>query len=202
MARLSAGALGLCGVLLVFFLIDRFAFDPRPLSGTARVVLGLLVGGILRCATSLLLLRTKAADVVGNLWLVAVSSLVGYLVIDLLCGALFISPLSPVLVSDKSIHHRLQPGTASYITSPEYAYTQHVNALGFRGVDVPERKPPDTDRIVMLGDSFTMGKGVSDTETFSFLLERALNRLGRGSARPHVEVLNGGVDSYAPVLSR
>jgi hypothetical protein len=62
-------------------------------------------------------------------------------------------------------------------------------------------KTPGTYRILALGDSFTMGKGVADDKTFSALLERALNAENATGNRK-VEVLNGGVDSYAPVLSR
>lgn len=53
----------------------------------------------------------------------------------------------------------------------------------------------------MLGDSFTMGKGVANDQTFSALLEHSL-RVNKVTyqGRP-VEVLNAGVNSYAPILS-
>jgi lysophospholipase L1-like esterase len=75
-----------------------------------------------------------------------------------------------------------------------------VNALGLRGQEVTREKAPGTFRILMLGDSFTMGKGVADDQTFSVQLQAALNASGRTCGRK-IEVLNGGVDSYAPVLS-
>jgi lysophospholipase L1-like esterase len=50
----------------------------------------------------------------------------------------------------------------------------------------------------MLGDSFTMGKGVEDDQTFSVLVERFVNEQSPGCQK--VEILNGGVDSYAPIL--
>jgi len=76
-----------------------------------------------------------------------------------------------------------------------------VNNLGMRGQDATLAKPANTFRILMLGDSFTMGKGVHDDETWSVLTERALNEKAAACGGPHIQVLNGGVDSYAPILS-
>ena len=69
-----------------------------------------------------------------------------------------------------------------------------------RGADVTMAKPPREYRVLTLGDSFTMGKGVADEQTFAVLLEKSLNDppVCPGGA---VRVLNGGVDSYAPILS-
>ena len=53
----------------------------------------------------------------------------------------------------------------------------------------------------MLGDSFTMGKGVEDDQTFSVLVERGLADAMAKCGGGGLEVLNGGVDSYAPLLS-
>jgi lysophospholipase L1-like esterase len=61
-------------------------------------------------------------------------------------------------------------------------------------------KPDNTRRVLMLGDSFTMGKGVQDDETFSVLLEQMLQESLTKCSGGNVEVLNAGVDSYAPIL--
>jgi hypothetical protein len=53
----------------------------------------------------------------------------------------------------------------------------------------------------MLGDSFTMGKGVEDDHTFSVRLEEYLNQRRATCDADTIEVLNAGVDSYAPILS-
>jgi len=53
----------------------------------------------------------------------------------------------------------------------------------------------------MLGDSFTMGKGVEDDQTFSVLLEESLNKGKAICNADTIAVLNAGVDSYAPILS-
>jgi len=66
--------------------------------------------------------------------------------------------------------------------------TLNSNSHGLRGRDEFEyAKPPETTRIVVLGDSFTFGEEVSDDETYSRQLARRL---------PGVEVLNLGVHGY------
>lgn len=129
--------------------------------------------------------------------LAAVAALSTYLASDLLLGALLIRPLSPQLQSDPVVHHTPTPDTYSRIRTVDFDSVHRSNNLGLRGRDLSPQKPPGTYRVVMLGDSFTAGKGVADDETFSHLLEETLDR-GEG---PRVEVLNAGVDSYAPLAS-
>jgi hypothetical protein len=71
--------------------------------------------------------------------------------------------------------------------------------------EVPQAKGNGELRILMLGDSYTFGYGVDDTETFAVLLERDLNAFPRegepreGEPREraaHILVLNAGVPSY------
>jgi lysophospholipase L1-like esterase len=64
------------------------------------------------------------------------------------------------------------------------------NAAGFRGRDYERPKPPGVFRIVIGGDSVTMGSGVREEEAYPALLEAALNQRG-GS--PRYEVLNLGL---------
>ena len=49
---------------------------------------------------------------------------------------------------------------------------------------------------MLLGDSFTMGYGVSDEEMFSHVLESCLG----GSAGKRVRVISAAVSSYSPIL--
>ncbi|MDH4064231.1 MAG: SGNH/GDSL hydrolase family protein, partial [Acidobacteriota bacterium] len=103
---------------------------------------------------------------------------------------------------DQYLHHKMVPDSLSSFRQQDFHYIQRVNNLGMRGRDVAPTRPPNAYRILMLGDSFTMGKGVEDQETFSVLLERLLReKVDRCGGSCTVEVLNGGVDSYAPILS-
>jgi len=67
-----------------------------------------------------------------------------------------------------------------------------TNRLGFRGPEVEPAKPPDVCRIVVLGDSVTLGWGIEDEDTFCRRVERTLN--ARGDRR--YEVINTGHLSY------
>jgi hypothetical protein len=72
-----------------------------------------------------------------------------------------------------------------------------------RGPDIEIKKPQGVYRILTLGDSFTMGKGVEDNETFSAVLETIMGERLRQcrKQRKKVSVINCGVDSYSPILS-
>lgn len=66
------------------------------------------------------------------------------------------------------------------------------NALGMRGPEAAEQKPPGTVRILGLGDSFTLGEGVREEDTYLRRLEATLNAAAAG----RYEVLNAGVSGY------
>jgi acid stress-induced BolA-like protein IbaG/YrbA len=76
-----------------------------------------------------------------------------------------------------------------------------VNNAGLRGQNINIEKKANHFRILMLGDSFTMGKGVEDNQTFSALLQDFLNTENNVCDAKTIEVLNAGVDSYSPILS-
>jgi lysophospholipase L1-like esterase len=68
-----------------------------------------------------------------------------------------------------------------------------TNSSGFRGRERSFVKPPDVFRIVVIGDSWTMGWGVTLEETYAARLERALP--SQLSDRAY-EVLNMGVSGF------
>lgn len=70
-----------------------------------------------------------------------------------------------------------------------------INSAGLRDVEHVRRKPPGTFRILVLGDSFSVGYGVSADETYPKRLEALLDARFRG--RPRFEVINAGVDGYS-----
>ncbi|MCE7993719.1 MAG: hypothetical protein HEP71_17165 [Roseivirga sp.] len=52
------------------------------------------------------------------------------------------------------------------------------NSKGFRStIEYSHKKPPSTIRVLSIGDSFTSGYRVGQEETYSYLLEKALNEL-------------------------
>lgn len=172
------------------------AFGPAAILGT--VVLALV------CATFAalyVLAGTRHRGTVAGILLAGFATLFTYVVVDVVAGWLLIEPLSPPLVADAVRHHVMVPDSRSEFRQRDFAYVQRVNHLGLRGKDVAVEKPAGTRRVVMLGDSFTMGKGVEDDETFSVLVEASLQQALAACGGGAIEVVNGGVDSYAPVLS-
>ena len=130
-----------------------------------------------------------------KIWLAIGATVITYVLAELVLSILLIKPLSPPIISDEYRHHKFVPNTRSHFRSDEFDYTQTMNNWGLRGPDIQQNRSQDRYRILMLGDSFTMGNGVGDDKTFCALLERSLNTDHK------VEVLNGGVDSSTPILS-
>jgi hypothetical protein len=69
----------------------------------------------------------------------------------------------------------------------EFSY----NALGFRGKDVPARRP-GVRRVAVLGDSFTEGQGVKEPDTYVRVLERLLALALSPDLMVYAMVLNDG----------
>lgn len=65
-----------------------------------------------------------------------------------------------------------------------------TNSAGFRGPEVSPRPAPGVFRIVVAGDSITMGHGVAEADAYPARLEVLLNEAG---GVPPVEVLNLGL---------
>lgn len=66
--------------------------------------------------------------------------------------------------------------------------TLNSNSVGMRGLrEYSERPPADRSRVVLIGDSFSFGEEVADSETFAHRLQELL---------PRAEVLNLGVHGY------
>jgi hypothetical protein len=63
-----------------------------------------------------------------------------------------------------------------------------INAQGFRGPTREPEKSPDSTRILLLGDSFTLGIGVRDEHTLDRFVESAL-----GTQTASIEVMNLGI---------
>jgi lysophospholipase L1-like esterase len=186
-------------ILAGILLLDKIS-TGEPVGPTAALVLATLGALSLLSLLSLLPYRSGIQHVIGNLWLMAVACLATYGVSDLLTGYFLIQPLSAPQIADPVLHHKMQPHTFSRFRARDYDYVQRVNNLGLRGRDIEPTKKPTSYRILMLGDSFTLGYGVADDETFSAVLERTLHAKAVTIKDRAVEVVNAGVGSYAPIL--
>jgi lysophospholipase L1-like esterase len=91
-----------------------------------------------------------------------------------------------------SFVHR--PNRSAFLMGVEVSTNSH----GLRDREYQEAKPAGTYRIVMAGDSTTLGWGVPFDETIPKILERELNRTGIPGYQ-HSEVLNAGVGNYDTV---
>jgi hypothetical protein len=115
----------------------------------------------------------------------------GFVVYDLLTGNLS-AERAPDLgpgIRSWNVHHAMRPG---YATPPV-----RTNSFGLRSPEVEVPKPAGTFRILLLGDSFTLGFRARDEEVFARKLERLMRR---DFASESIEVVNAGVLSYCPLL--
>ncbi|MEW6144578.1 MAG: SGNH/GDSL hydrolase family protein [Thermodesulfobacteriota bacterium] len=181
------------GAVLVWKLLIR---GERP----GFIIIGL--SAVLAALAALCLYSAEAAArgrgrAAGRLWLFIATLVITYAVVDIAGGAIFIRTVLFHNYPDKYVHHKMPPRMRYLMENPygDYSVEMVTNNMGFRGRDIG-KKAPGTYRIVMLGDSFTMGEGVEDASTFPWLTEEYLN--GRGGRK--YEVINLGVESYAPVL--
>jgi len=188
----------LAALLLGGFVYQQLVVEgklgPAAMAGTAVLTLVVIF------FATLTYLSTKRRQAVINTLLASSVTVVTYFILDLAAGRLLIVPLSPPLVPDPYRHHALVPDSYAELRQADFQYIQRVNHLGLRGAEVTVEKPKDTRRVLMLGDSFTMGKGVQDDETFAVLVEKMLQTSLTSCNGGKVEVLNAGVDSYAPIL--
>lgn len=102
---------------------------------------------------------------------------------------------------DPELHYVHRPGAVRTLTSagrPEDLI--HIDAHGFHDDEFPRDKPEGELRGLMLGDSVTMGYGVTYAETFSKKLEDILAERD-GLHRSH-QIINAGVHGYSTFQER
>jgi hypothetical protein len=103
--------------------------------------------------------------------------------------------IGPGLTLTEDNHsYRLRRNLAARFVSSEYDSLITTNELGLRGKEI---RKDSTSRILNLGDSFCMGYGVNDQETYSAKLESLLHHNGLTG----VEVINAGVLGYNTISS-
>jgi lysophospholipase L1-like esterase len=101
----------------------------------------------------------------------------------------------PLWVHDSNRHYRHRPNAVRIISRDRPDVFYRINRFGFHDDDFPQAKPPGEFRMLLIGDSVTMGYGVPLQDTFASRLEERLNRTDR-RFRSH-QVINAGVHGYS-----
>lgn len=103
-------------------------------------------------------------------------------------------PIRPAMYKTDPIYGlRMVPGLKGYLKEAEFTQPFQLNSLGFREKEYNKRKSEGSYRIIGIGDSFTWGAGVSQSDTFIKRLERALNS---DFNEVNYEVFNWGVSAW------
>ncbi|MCH9688924.1 MAG: hypothetical protein K0V04_46250 [Deltaproteobacteria bacterium] len=102
---------------------------------------------------------------------------------------------------DPDLHYVHRPGAVRTLTaSGRPDDLVHINEHGFHDTEFPREKPAGELRGLMLGDSVTMGYGVTYEETFSKLLE---DKLAAGDTKQgQHQIINAGVHGYSTYQER
>lgn len=89
---------------------------------------------------------------------------------------------------DEVLGWRFRPGAVEIMSGFTFRAEYRINSKGLRDAEYDYPKPPETSRILVLGDSFAEGYRIAAEESFGERLESALNGQGR-----RTEVINAGV---------
>ena len=124
-----------------------------------------------------------------------VSCVLGLLLVELLLAVFYPIPYSlevnMYFEADPYTGYRHKPDTLGMYNA---ATPARANSQGNRDDEVAIPKPPGVFRILLIGDSFTVGANVQEAEAYGQVLERLLNT----SAEQKVEVVNTGVGGWSP----
>lgn len=187
--------------LLAFALALSYAVAPAPSSarlgwivlGLACAALALILGRPPRILAGTLVACTSLALglAVGEGWAAARWPRVphGLVAVE---GSAASRPYRP----DPDLGHRFEPGFRGRFTHPEYTGERvDINSDGFRDPEWPPaaRGAVNELRVLVLGDSTTLGFGVQREEAIPALLGEELQRDLPGRA---VRAFNGGVPGY------
>ena len=105
--------------------------------------------------------------------------------------------MQSLLVPSDLVHHQLVPDSRKTVLTRGQNIDVRINQLGLRGQEVVIPRPAETFRILVLGDDVVFGTGVTEDDCLTTRLQSLLNRQSSVS----IEVINGGVPGYCPLLS-
>lgn len=108
-------------------------------------------------------------------------------------------PQEELLTPSWRTHHQHKPSRTISTKNPDTGevFETQTNSFGLRGSEPVIPKPPETIRVVVLGDETPLGLEVSDAETFASRLQEQLSETWR---RP-VEVINAAVPGDCPLIA-
>src|SRR5260370_15380846 len=152
---------------------------PRPFPWLPLVVLSVAVG-LFAAALAEIALRVgelRATNLVG-LQCVGTSTL--------------LQGQKGLYVLDSAAGYSMRPNTCVRLETSEYDGVLRTNGQGLVGPTIASTKPADELRIVVLGDSYTVGGQVPFERTFPAILEQRLHAAGYARVR----VINAGVGGY------
>ena len=96
-----------------------------------------------------------------------------------------------LFLPNRDYGYALTPHVTKTHRQPDYTYTIRANTEGFRGHD-PDYKAPK--RILILGDSYGMGQGVSEDKTMCYLAHQHFISSGQS-----LDIFNTSVSGYAGI---
>ena len=105
----------------------------------------------------------------------------------------------PMWEFDADLHYRHRPGLVRTLPGRTNALVR-INQHGHHDSDFPEAKPAGEFRALMVGDSVTMGYGLTYAETFTRHLEMLLTE--HDSHFESHQVINAGVHGYSTYQER
>lgn len=94
---------------------------------------------------------------------------------------------------DPLLYYSFVPNTSCHFKTREWDITYKINSFGLRDYEYALNKPQNTYRILMLGDSFVEGYGVNIENSYSKILEKALNE----NSSSKVEIIDAGVQAWS-----
>jgi lysophospholipase L1-like esterase len=150
-----------------------------------------------------------------NLIWIVVTLVLSLLILELACRVIYSRKLDyqiemsryAATLKRSSAHHAIghehRPSEAAHLMGVDLA----INSHGFRDVEYPRSKPEGELRVMLLGDSLTLGWGAAAEDSFAARLQTRLDaeihsggdgrpRIGGSSAIESIRVLNTGVGNY------
>ena len=192
---------GLAVASAAFFLASLFRSFPRSYTGWACVAA--LYAWRMRDRS--VPGKTRLVQSLGTFLLVLLSTGLGVVLMEAGARLLLPDPPKPsdYYETDPEVIFTLSPESSGTLTlrgndGKDIAAEVRISRQGIRDREYGPKAPGEY-RILLLGDSFTMGHGLAEEETISRRLERLL---AMGDRSAPVTVINCGVGGYAPWQER